>query len=157
AEVYLALVREFHDDIELPDGDNTRARLESVYARLTGIAGQPLSQGYHYDFGQTVINDFGRPDEQGFNGVQGISAWASQSRFVVYASGEFQHAAGAPPMSSTARQLVADAQNIPAPPSGPANPVNRLETLDTYVGMTFNNWQLTYGKQSLWWGPGAGG
>ena len=157
AGTYLALVREFHDDIELPEGDNTRARLESVYARLTGISGQPLSQGYHYDFGQTLVNDYGRPDEQGFDSVHGFSAWASQSRFVVYASGEFQHAPAAPPLSSTARQLVSDVQYVPAPPSGPGNPVNRFLTLDTYVGMTFNNWQLTYGKQSLWWGPGAGG
>jgi hypothetical protein len=29
--------------------------------------------------------------------------------------------------------------------------------LDAYVGLTFENWQVSFGKQSLWWGPTAGG
>jgi len=29
--------------------------------------------------------------------------------------------------------------------------------LDAYVGMNFENWQLSFGKQSLWWGPSQGG
>jgi membrane-associated phospholipid phosphatase len=157
ARVYSSLVQEFRDDIELPGADNTRARLESAYTRLSGISGQPLSQGYHYDFGQTLINDYGRPYENGFNSVTGFSAWATESRFFVYASGEFQHAGDAPPMSPAARQLIADSQGVPVPPATPTSPIDRFQLLDTYAGMTFSNWQLTYGKQSLWWGPGAGG
>ena len=158
ANIYSSLAREFRDEIELPGGgDNTRVSLESAYTRLTGISGQPLSQGYHYDFGQTVINDYGRPYEQGFNNVTGFSAWATESRFVVYGSGEFQHAGGAPPMSLAARQVVADTQLVPLPAATPMSQTDRFQFLDTYVGMTFSNWQLTYGKQSLWWGPGAGG
>ena len=55
----------------------TRARTE--------IAGKPLTDGYH--FGQTVVNDFGRPDEQGFNNVSGMSGWAADGPFAVYARG----------------------------------------------------------------------
>jgi len=157
AAIYSSLLREFRDDIELPGGDNTRATLESAYTRLTGISGKPLSSGYQYDFGQTVINDYGRPYEQGFNNVTGFSGWGTESRFVVYASGEFQHAGSAPPMSATARQVVADTQFIPPPPATPTSQIDRFQVLDTYVGMTISNWQLTFGKQSLWWGPGAGG
>jgi hypothetical protein len=29
--------------------------------------------------------------------------------------------------------------------------------LDAYVGLNFSNWQITFGNQSLWWGPGEGG
>ncbi len=157
AAIYASLVKEFRDDIDLPGGDNTRASLDSAYTRLSGISGQPLSQGYHYDFGQTNINDFGRPAEQGFNAIDGFAGWASESRFVVYASGEFQHSGSAPPMSPGARQVVSDSQFVPLPPANPTNQTDRFQLLDTYVGMAFDNWQLTFGKQSLWWGPGAGG
>ena len=157
AKIYASLVGEFRDDIEIPGGDNTRASLESVYTRLGGISGEPLSQSYHYDFGQTIINDYGRPYGEGFNNSTGFSAWATESRFVVYASGEFQHAGGAPPMSLLARQVVANTQFVPLPPANPTSQVDRFQFLDTYAAMTLNNWQFTYGKQSLWWGPGAGG
>lgn len=157
SRTYASLVSEFRDDIEIPGGDNTRASLESVYTRLSGISGQPLSQGYHYDFGQTIINDYGRPYEEGVNNVTGFSGWATESHFVVYASGEFQHSGSAPPMSSGARQVINDTQGVPVPTGTPVSQIDRFQLLDAYVGMTFRNWQFTFGRQSLWWGPGAGG
>src|SRR5947207_6533099 len=42
---------------------------------MTGISEEPLTDGNH--FGQTVINDFGRPYQEGFNSVDGISAWTT--------------------------------------------------------------------------------
>lgn len=158
AKIYHALAEEFREDRELMGGgENYRARMESAYTRLTGISGAPLSQGYHYDLGQTVINDFGRPNEQGFNDVTGFSGWATESRFTVYARGEFQHAPGAPPLTPSARQVIGQTQEVPTPPATPIGQVDRFRLLDTYVGMTLENWQVTFGKQSLWWGPGAGG
>jgi hypothetical protein len=47
---------------------------------------------------------------------------------------------------------------VPGPP--PATPIpalNQFELLDAYVGLNFDNWQVTFGQQSLWWGPGDGG
>jgi len=32
-----------------------------------------------------------------------------------------------------------------------------VHLLDAYVGLNFNNWQVTFGQQSLSWGPGDGG
>ena len=157
AKVYSSLVQEFRDDIEIPGGDNTRAKLESAYTRINGISGQPLSQGYDYNFGQTIINDYGRPNEEGFNNVTGFSAWATDSHFVVYARGEFQYSPSGQALTPTARAAFPQIQLIPAPPATPTPSNNRLQWLDTYVGFTVQNWQLTYGKQSLWWGPGAGG
>jgi len=158
ANIYDALAKEFSSETELlGGGENTRARVESAYTRFTGISGQPLSQGYNYDFGQTVINDHGRPYEEGFNNVTGFSAWATESYFTVYVSGEFQHAPGAPPLTASARQVISQVQEVPAPPATPINQINQFQLLDSYVGMTLENWQFTFGKQSLWWGPGAGG
>ncbi|MGB7846095.1 MAG: capsule assembly Wzi family protein, partial [Candidatus Acidiferrum sp.] len=163
-KIYRSLAQEFSDESGLlGGGENTRARLESAYTRFTGISGKPLSQGYSYDFGQTVINDFGRPYEEGFNNVAGFSAWATESNLTVYASGEFQHAAGAPPLTASARQVISLVQGVqgegfpPVPPATPISQMDRFQLLDTYVGMTLENWQFTFGKQSLWWGPGAGG
>jgi membrane-associated phospholipid phosphatase len=158
ARVYDSLAQEFKDETGLmAGGDNTRAKMESAYTRFTGISGEPLSQGYHYNFGQTVINDFGRPYEEGFNNVTGFSGWATESRFVLYASGEFQHAPSASSLTASARQVIGQIQELPPPPATPISQIDHFQLLDTYVGMTIENWQLTFGKQSLWWGPGAGG
>ena len=40
--------------------------LDSVYAGITGISGTPLTDGYH--FGETIVNNYGRPFEHGANG-----------------------------------------------------------------------------------------
>jgi hypothetical protein len=156
--IYASLAQEFSEERELlGGGDNTRARVESISTRFTQISGKPLSQGYDYDFGQTVINDFGRPYEQGFNNVTGFSGWATESYFTVYASGEFQHSPAAPPLTASARQVIAQTQFVPLPPATPIDQIDRFELQDTYVGMTLHNWEFSFGKQSLWWGPGAGG
>src|SRR5881396_4332845 len=67
---------EFHDEVEGPPGaGNFRGRVESVYARVAGISGKPLTDGYH--FGQTIINDYSRPYQEGVNSADGFSAWTS--------------------------------------------------------------------------------
>src|SRR6266851_5388094 len=69
-KVYRLLETEFHDEVEGPNGTgNFRGRVESLYSRVTGISGKPLTDGYH--FGQTIINDYGRPYQEGFNSVDG--------------------------------------------------------------------------------------
>jgi hypothetical protein len=42
-------------------------------------------------------------------------------------------------------------------PAVPFATTSRLTLLDAYVGMNLSNWQITFGPQSLWWGPGEGG
>ena len=158
SKIYGSLAQEFSEEISrLGGGDNTRARIESISTRVSVITGKPLSQGYHYDFGQTITNDFGRPYEQGFNNVTGFSLWATESYFTAYASGEFQHSPAAPPLTDSARQVISQVQLIPAPPATPIAQIDQFQLQDTYVGMTLENWQITFGKQSLWWGPSASG
>lgn len=141
---------------ETMTGSNVRARIESIYSRVTTISGKPLTDGYN--FGQTISNDFGRPYQEGVNTVDGISAWATAGRWVGYVRAEYQHAPSAPALSTTPRQTIATMDSIPViPPATPFASVNRVELLDAYAGLNFDNWQLTFGRQNLWWGPSKGG
>src|SRR6266446_5781465 len=155
--IYRLLGTEFRDELEGKGSDGRfRGRIESVYARGAEISGQPLTDGNH--FGQTLINDFGRPYQEGFNSVDGFSAWTTAGRWVGYVRAEYQHSPSAPAQSDGARQFIASVDNIPGvPPATPFSTVNRLRLLDAYVGMNFENWQVSFGKQSLWWSPTEGG
>ncbi|MGA2019613.1 MAG: capsule assembly Wzi family protein [Candidatus Sulfotelmatobacter sp.] len=164
--LYQALQREFGPEITLlAGGDNAELRLESAYTRSTEIVGEPLTDGDH--FGQTIVNDFGRPEEQGFNNVSGLSGWAAYGPLAVYVRGEYQHSPSAPALPLTARDAisVADFSRIglpsgttfPVPPDTPISPFNEGRFLDTYVALNLSDWQLSYGNQSLWWGPSQGG
>ena len=152
-----ALSDEFVADSERMSGErNLHTQLESVYERSLGIAGTPLTDGYH--FGQTVLNDYGRPVQQGFNMAAGTSFWAVAGPFVLYARGEYQYAASAPAPSGSVLGFISAADNLPAnAPQLPVAMTNRLRPLDAYVGMNLANWQMSFGRQSLWWGPSAGG
>ena len=152
-----SLQQEFSDALGLLDGGRNRnLELESVYTRLTGITGQPLTDGYL--FGQTITNDFGRPYGEGFNSVTGLSGWASSGPFTAYLRGEFQQAPAGPALPLAAREFITSADyGVPLPPAQLSPSVERFRALDAYVAMSFENWQISFGKQSLWWGPGEGG
>ncbi len=151
-KIYLALEREFRGDAEhAAAGGHTQARLESVYSRVTAISGEPLTDGNH--FAQTLTNDFGRPYQEGFNSVDGFSAWSTSGHWVGYVRGEYQHAPSAAAAPLSARQFIASADQLSVPPGTPISSVNQLQLLDAYVGLDFENWQLSFGRQSLWWSP----
>ncbi len=165
ALIYKDLQREFSAEVDwLGGGNNAELRLESVYTRGTEIVGKPLTDGYH--FGQTIIDDFGRPEEQGFNNVSGVSGWATDGPFAVYIRTEFQHSPSAPGLPLAAREAIsiADFSHVgglnppfPVPPGTSTDSVDRGRLLDAYVAMNLSDWQLSFGKQSLWWGPDQGG
>src|SRR5216684_4223537 len=88
---YQLLETEFKEELEgASTGSPFRGRLESVYTRSTEIAGELLSLTDGYTFGQTLVNDFGRPYQRGFNSVTGFSAWTTSGRWVGYLRGEYQ-------------------------------------------------------------------
>ena len=62
-----------------------------------------------------------------------------------------------PAYSLATRQIVQQVDFYPMllPHSQPA--VVQFNLLDAYVGLMFSNWQVSFGKQSLSWGPGDGG
>src|SRR5260370_17384189 len=80
ARINLELAKEFSGELrEMSGGENTGAKGESVYARVTGISGQPLTDGFH--FGETIINDYGRPFHERLNSALGISPCPTPSHF----------------------------------------------------------------------------
>ncbi len=150
-----ALQQEFSDESRLGSAfDNEAIRLESVYTRATVISGPPLNDSYH--FGQTLINDFGRPYQRGFNNVTGFTARAETGRFAFYVRGEYQHAPSADAYPLSVRQVIAQADATPLQPASPIAEVNSFRLLDTYVAATVAGHVVSVGKQSLWWGPGEG-
>ncbi len=156
-QLYSALSEEFAHDSELMSGErNLGAQLESVYSRSLEISGRPLTDNYH--FGQTLLNDYGRPYEQGFNAVAGASGWSTAGPFVVYVNGEYQSAPSAPALSPAALDFISAVDgSAPNPPPLAVAAISRFQLLDAYVGMNLANWQISYGRRSLWWGPSEGG
>ncbi len=130
-------------------------RLDSLYAGVATIAGPPLNDSYH--FGQTVVNNFGRPYAQGFNQVSGFSGTGQAGRFTVYVRGEFQHAPGVPALSDTARSIIAVADATPIQPASAIPDRNQFRLLEAYVSTSLAGMQFTFGRQNLWWGPGESG
>jgi hypothetical protein len=157
AKLFEGLEREFSHELDALGGGPTRqVQLESVYVRAMSISGPPLIDGYH--FGQTIVNDYGRPFGEGANVVTGFSARATAGAFAVYVRGEYQHAPSSAALPEAARQVIGRVDFLPnMPPALPLPSVDRFRLLDAYVAMNLKNWQVSFGKQSLWWGPGQGG
>jgi hypothetical protein len=131
--------------------------LESVYTRSTEIAGEPLRDSYH--FGQTIADDFGRPYGEGFNTVNGSSGYVQERAGLLYLRGEYQHGASLRAPSASAIDSMASQDEVAANQltTQGGTSVNNPRLLDAYVGVSFGRWTATLGKQSLWWGPAAGG
>jgi hypothetical protein len=157
--IYHALTDEFSQDAaHIEEGQNRYLQVDSVYTRATGISGVPLTDGYY--FGQTIVNDFGRPFAEGFNTVDGFSGSAAEGPLTAYIRGEYQHAPSIPPLSTQALQFIPMSgapPEPPVPPNVPTPAVNRFQLLDAYVALNLENWQLSFGKQSSWWGPSHDG
>jgi hypothetical protein len=131
-------------------------RVESIYERYIGIAGVPLADGYH--FGQTLVNEYGRPYGQGSNVLSGASGWASAGPMALYVRGEYQHAALLPAYSAAVQQLIGAVDfTLPPSPTAAAQAIDQFRLLDAYAAWNFKSIQLSVGRQSLWWGPNRDG
>ncbi|MGI9101559.1 MAG: capsule assembly Wzi family protein [Terriglobales bacterium] len=154
--LYGALKSEFLMESGRRNGEqNLGAELESVYTRFTNISGPPLTDGYH--FGQTIINDYGRPYQQGANLITGFSSRASAGPFSFYVRGEYQHAPSAPGYPQSINDFIGLLDENPAQPAMPIAARNNYRLLDTYVGITLRGTEISFGKQTLSWGPTRGG
>ena len=156
-KIYQVLEEEFRREMESPTGIfSPRAQVESVYTRVTDISGSPLTDGNY--FGQTLTNDFGRPYQQGFNSVDGLSAWTTSGHWSGYFRAEYQHSPSGPAEPLAVRHFESVFDALPGvPPATPFAGVDRVELLDAYAALTFDNWQLSFGKQSFWWSQIQGG
>lgn len=147
-KLILELKREFADQ---PDGRG-QVRLESVYTRLRQISGTPLTDSYH--FGQTFVNDYGRPDQQGTSAVAGFSGFGTLGRFSAYFRGEYQEAGAGAPYSQGVEDLLDTLDGVAPRPAEGVPATSRFDPLEMYVGAQLGKFEVTFGKQSLWWGPG---
>ncbi len=152
-ELIEALKTEFRRETAIRDGAPNRGfAIDSVYTRFLGISGRPLSDGLH--FAQTVFNDFGRPYQEGLNQVLGISGHAEAGPFAFYVRGEYQHAPSADPYPTSTLSAIAAQDRLPIAPSTAIASVNRFDFPEAYLALNLHDWQLSFGKQSMWWGPG---
>lgn len=155
ARFYHVLSEEFSPELARLNGaPNLGFRIDSIYARGTEIAGKPLTDGYH--FAQTIANDYGRPYAQGFNSIEGLSAYAVAGPFSFSLQGEYQHSPAVPGYSPVAQQAIANVDATFPFPYGRSG-INRLDLLDSTVGVQFHNFEISAGKQSNWWSMTEGG
>jgi len=134
---------------------NTSAQLDSLYARTLSASGTVLNDGYH--FGQTYAYDFGRPFREGTNVISGATASATYGSLFFYLGGEFQHSPSEPALSTPVRNFISTADKTQPPPATPFAPINQFQLLDAYAGINLHGWLISFGNQSLSWGPGLGG
>ena len=156
AEVlYHALANEFSvETASRSAGRNLEVRVDSIYSRVTAISGTPLHDGYH--FGQTIINDDGRPYSEGVNNITGVSAHAGAGPLAFFLQGEYQHAPGVPSDPASVLQATAQ-QDLTLPLANGVGPIDRFRLLRGSVAFACHNVQISFGKQSLWLGPGESG
>jgi len=139
--------------------------LETIYTRLMGIGGQSLRDSYH--LGQTVVNDYGRPYEPGFNNITGFSTVNEMGRFSLYVRGEYQHSAtGSGYSLALASQLSCADFICPfAPPNYPQATIpygtqfaqNPFRLQEATLSFHLLGHEISGGKSDAWNGPGMGG
>jgi hypothetical protein len=170
-----ALNHELHLDSGGPcPARRGEVRIESTYAVMRAISGTPLRDSFH--LGSTIVNDYGRPFENGFNNYSGTSGYATAGRFTLYARVEFQ---GAPSAAGYSTALAQELSNIDqtsyfipsstAPygpttavfnqttiPQGPIAAATQGRFLEAYLSYQLLNHVVSFGKQDEWLGPAQG-
>ncbi len=158
--IYDAVLKEISPDLLTAGGWTPHGMVESTYERMMGIGGTPLNDSYH--LGQTLINDYGRPYEQGFNDYTGFSARGNAGRFTLYVRGEYQHAPSATGYSPTLALTLANNDGVPDVPQStiPAGPIaaqNYFRLIEANLSYQFLNHEFSFGKSDVWDGPALGG
>jgi hypothetical protein len=156
-ELFASLARELSDDRDAldPSSSNAHAELDRTYARAMYIGGRPLNDSSH--FGSTLINDFGRAYQGGFNGLTGFEGRAEDVRLSLHVRGEFQHAPGRGAYPLSVRQTIANMDQIPLLPGTPVNTTDEFRLIDANLSYHLLNHEISVGKSEDWWGPGEGG
>jgi hypothetical protein len=168
-DIYAALSHFLHYDAGMQClTHQSNYHIESVYSVVRGISGTPLRDSFH--LGSTIINDYGRPYENGFNNYSGASGYAAAGRFTLYVRGEFQGAPSAAGYSQTLAQTLSTidgttflnaATGLPynqaTIPVGPIANTTDGRFMEAYVSAQYLNHVISFGKQDDWLGPGLGG
>lgn len=156
-DLFFALAHELaenHDGYE-PGHSNAHSEIDRLYTRAAYISGRPLDDSTH--FGSTIINDFGRAYEGGFNALGGFEARAEDVRLSLKVLGEYQHAPGRATYPLNVRETIAAMDGIPLLPGTPVSSTNEFRLIDANLSYHVLNHEISVGKREDWWGPGEGG
>jgi hypothetical protein len=183
-EIYEALSHFLRNDMQGPclalEGNT---RVESVYEVARDMSGTPLRDSYH--LGSTIINDYGRPYQSGFNNYSGASGYAAAGRFLIYARGEFEAAPSGTGYTTALAQAFVSSDDttdyyfntynnsilitpapVPVPlplnlqttiPWGSIAAVNNGRVIEAYASVQVLNHVISFGRQDDWMGPAQGG
>jgi len=153
-QLFNSLNEEFAGDVRALSSA-AHARFESLYTRGLQTSGPPLVDSEH--FGQTTINNYGRPYERGFSSVTGFSGYAGAGRFSLQIRGEYQHAPDRAAYPDSVRSVIAHMDQNPELPATLVSTTNAFTLLDANVSMHLLNHEISVGKVEDWWGPGQSG
>ena len=164
-EILAGLERELSIEMQ-PEGGSrgTIYGFQSLYTRILGIAGTPLRDSYH--LGQTIVNDYGRPYQEGFNNVTGFSTLNETGRFSLYVRGEYQHSPAAQGYSLQLAENLSTEDQIPYAgpntsqvtiPAGPIAAENTFQLQEAVLSVHLLGHEISGGKSDAWFGPAVGG
>ncbi len=171
-EIYLAVLNEVQPDIDnATDVTHPTGQLESVYSDFRGIDGTVLRDSFH--LGQTIIDDYGRPYQGGFNDYSGFSARAEAGRFSLYWREEYERGAGAAGyspalydyLSCTIDDVWVSARtaspciinpNQDTIPGGPIPVANYARVMEATISYHLLGHEVSFGKSDHWLGPDRG-
>jgi len=160
-EIYLSVLHEVAPGLENNFGRRSlTANFESAYTQMRGITDTPLVDSFH--LGQTIVNDYGRPSEAGFNNYTGASAYSGLGRFSLYFRGEYQHSPSATGYSQALFDYLSNLDiGIPVAsnpkqdtiPLGPIPTTNTFRVREAYISYNIWNHDISFGKSDHWWAP----
>jgi hypothetical protein len=128
-----------------------QAELFDVYTRNMYIKGRPVNDSFH--FGQTLINDYGRPYQEGFNALDGFTARAEGYHFTLDVRGEYQHAPGRAPYPESVQELISLVDSTPLLAPEPVPQTNVFRLINANLAVSLANNVISVGKADDWWGP----
>jgi hypothetical protein len=165
--IYDTLLRELRTESTQPC-DKRSTRLDSLYSATRAISGTSLRDSYH--LGSTIVNDYGRPYENGLNEYSGASGYATAGRFVLYLRGELQAAPSATGYSTSLAEELSNLDGVTylnkttgmpynqaTIPLGPIASTADGRLMEAYASAEVLNHIISFGKQDEWLGPGQGG
>ncbi|WP_263415266.1 capsule assembly Wzi family protein [Terriglobus albidus] len=129
--------------------------IDSLYVRGQQIAGPPLVQDFYY--GETIVNDYGRPIGRGFQGILGASTHGQLGILFINFRGEYQHLPGQGSLSDSVANYERTINMLPTLPKIRNSSDDRFVILNASVSVILKNSHIGVGKFDRWWGPGTGG
>jgi hypothetical protein len=158
-EIFERVYGALKPDVERLQTGASDVLVDSVYGGVRGIAGPVLNDSFHV--GETIVNDYGRPYQSGFNAVGGWSARAAVGRFSLYVRGEYEHAPAAAGYSAAVAEVlqgIDETPNVSQPtiPEGPIGTTNRFALLEANLSAHVLNHEISFGKSDAWLGPAQG-